>query len=82
MDKAGVDVGVLLVTDSETVTGKGASNDFMAEVMESYGGRFICFGVPKSGSPPPSFKTPCIFSARAVTDRWGAFPNFFTRSLT
>lgn len=44
MDKAGVDVGVLLVTDSETVTGKGASNDFMAEVIESYGGRFICFG--------------------------------------
>jgi predicted TIM-barrel fold metal-dependent hydrolase len=44
MDKAGVDVGVLLVTDSETVTGRGASNDFMAEVMKSYRGRFICFG--------------------------------------
>ena len=44
MDKAGVDLGVLLVVDNETVTGKVASNDSMAEIMESYEGRFLCFG--------------------------------------
>jgi predicted TIM-barrel fold metal-dependent hydrolase len=41
---ANVDLGVLLVVDTETVTGNKISNDFMAEVMETFPEDFICYG--------------------------------------
>ena len=44
MKSAKVDLGVLLVVDTETVTGNKISNDSMAEIMKAFPEQFICFG--------------------------------------